>query len=829
MKVPIVSSGRAAGDWTQETSWDAIAYLVIALPLALYFYLATTPEAQSFFAGYTADWVPDSPRGPLGLAGLLGALLLWRLRLRGHRALSLGWLALSAVFAVAFRSGDTRWELAAAFGLCLPGWIGQTVWLRQFWSGADDKPIGTNADWLKTTLLLATAMVMAFGGSAVFLVVSFPQLGAGPMARVLLPARVAALAGLAGLACLPGLLVVKKLLEFKGMKGRAMLVALGLLLEMAVAATLLNSLRFVGGIFLDFTSCLFVLALTFPAVALFCRRAAVCGDTVAEALLEYGCKCIGGGWKRRPSSLVALRVAGWVGALILIQVCSGYAHLYYEWGMATATVYSGLTLAGVWLLLTILPPRAKTVLIACCPACIALGMLTFWPPVSANLPWNTYLKFDKNFGSVVNAYYRRHPRPEPAFREARQWLANSHSDTPLDLTQVHPQELILKPRSARPNVFFIVADALRGESYGASTEGCGRFPGLDWMATRFTSYANAWTSYNSTRGSYPAYLNGLVQPAWYEYFWDYPVRQDNILSRACDRAGYRCYNFATFTDDFAPCWPAKTCVTLHPGGIGLGDPGVVFPQALETLDAHLAESPQQPAFLYLHLFNMHQPLYRRAGIRLQSHGMYFMRALYEQNVAYFDEQLLRFLKGLQARGLLDNSMVVVCADHGEEMFEQGGVYHGWQINPWVMHVPLLVHYPLCLSAAPGPGVVNRPANLIDLAPTICEAMGVEIVRHSSWQGVSLLAPEPAEPRSFLLLSWKNPLVGRMSFNPTRMLVLDLNSGQEQAFTPGPQGWVAGPGTSPPSVLASEFSGTLAKLFDYWEMAQARHPAVSPGG
>jgi len=153
-----------------------------------------------------------------------------------------------------------------------------------------------------------------------------------------------------------------------------------------------------------------------------------------------------------------------------------------------------------------------------------------------------------------------------------------------------------------------------------------------------------------------------------------------------------------------------------------------------------------------------------------------MRGLYEQNAAYFDQQLLAFLQGLEQRGVMDNSMIVISADHGEELFELGGVYHGWQINPWVMHVPLFIHYPLSAPAAPGAGIRSRPVNLIDLAPTICQAMGAEIVRNSPWQGVSLLQHEPAQSRSFLLLSWKNPVVGQLSFSPFRMVVLDLNSG-----------------------------------------------------
>ena len=383
----------------------------------------------------------------------------------------------------------------------------------------------------------------------------------------------------------------------------------------------------------------------------------------------------------------------------------------------------------------------------------------------------------------------------------------------------------MRQKRRRPNVFFIVADALRGETYGGSAAQRCRFPGADWMASRFTVYDNAWTSYNSTIGSYPAYLNGVIEPGWYHYFGSNPIRHDNVLARACSAAGYRCYNFATFSDDFTPAWPATTSVPT-PEGRGLGDPGVIFPAALATLDRHERQNPAQPAFFYLHLFNMHQPLCERPEIPLQRHGDFFMRALYEQNVKYFDLQLLAFLKGLQQRGQLENSTIVVTADHGEELFEMGGVYHGWQINPWVMHVPLFVHYSSLTGSPPRPGTNPRPVNLIDLAPTLCESMGMTIVRESPWQGINLLQPEPSNPRSFLLLSWKNRLVGQLTFAPTRMLVLDLNSGQEEMFVPGGRSWELKPGPVPPDTLAENLNVNLEQLFAYWKMPVGQSPSAA---
>ncbi|SPE56505.1 membrane hypothetical protein [Verrucomicrobia bacterium] len=679
--------------------------------------------------------------------------------------------------------------------------------------GRADQPAGPLRTWADNVFLFAAAGVLSFTATAVSILLAFPELNANPGQRLLLAARVAGVTGVSALVLLAPTVALGRTAASRQGGGRPMLVLLGLLVEGAAIVILLNGLRFVGGVFVGFRSCVYVMILTLPAVVLLCRRAAASQKSLAEALLSYG--------RLAPRRHARRRLVGgliWVTALAGTVWLAARAHLYYEWGFATASFYSAITVACVWGLLTMLPRAVQAALSGLCLIGSVLGLLTFVLPLNLSQPWNTYLKFDKTFGTVVHAYYDHFPRPEPVFQRARQLLEDSHSRVPSDLRWVQRQELVLRPISPRPNVFFIVADALRGETYGASAEQRRHYPGVTWMLPRFAVYDNAWTSYNSTRGSYPAYLNGRMQPAWYHYYWSYPVRQDNVLARACALAGYQCYNFATFSEDFSSCWPTNSCVALHPGGQGLGDPGVVFPQALEELDAHRAKAPKQPAFFYLHLFNNHQPLQRRPGIPLDHHGVYFMRGLYEQNAAYFDQQLLAFLQGLEQRGVMDNSMIVISADHGEELFELGGVYHGWQINPWVMHVPLFIHYPLSAPAAPGAGIRSRPVNLIDLAPTICQAMGAEIVRNSPWQGVSLLQHEPAQSRSFLLLSWKNPVVGQLSFSPFRMVVLDLNSGEEQTFGPAEQRWTPEAGCVPAAELAEGINKRLEGLFNYWQLA-----------
>jgi len=95
-------------------------------------------------------------------------------------------------------------------------------------------------------------------------------------------------------------------------------------------------------------------------------------------------------------------------------------------------------------------------------------------------------------------------------------------------------------------------------------------------------------------------------------------------------------------------------------------------------------------------------------------------ALYDRGVAYTDVWIGRLIDGLRERGLLDRSVVILTADHGEELLDHGGVEHLDTHYDEVMRVPLVVR-------APGAGhglVVREQVGLIDVMPTVLDLAGV---------------------------------------------------------------------------------------------------------
>lgn len=94
--------------------------------------------------------------------------------------------------------------------------------------------------------------------------------------------------------------------------------------------------------------------------------------------------------------------------------------------------------------------------------------------------------------------------------------------------------------------------------------------------------------------------------------------------------------------------------------------------------------------------------------------------LYDGAVRWADAQVGLLLAALDARGRLDNSVVVVIGDHGEALGE-GGLFHRCcGMNDAVVHVPLVVRLP---GGVDGGRRVDTVVELLDVMPTLLELAG----------------------------------------------------------------------------------------------------------
>ena len=171
--------------------------------------------------------------------------------------------------------------------------------------------------------------------------------------------------------------------------------------------------------------------------------------------------------------------------------------------------------------------------------------------------------------------------------------------------------------------------------------------------------------------------------------------------------------------------------------------------ALEWLDQNGTDGPW---CMWVHMFDVHDyslvppddfmerfglPEYPAPGQRLGVDARIDWRErIYDPELAFMDAQIARLRAWLEEHGQLDNTVVVITADHGQGL-RDGHDRHGWMkhrlLYDWCVRVPLIVHVP---GFTPGQAVVEEQVRTIDVLPTIAEAL--EAPLRSLVEGASLM-------------------------------------------------------------------------------------------
>lgn len=192
-------------------------------------------------------------------------------------------------------------------------------------------------------------------------------------------------------------------------------------------------------------------------------------------------------------------------------------------------------------------------------------------------------------------------------------------------------------------------------------------------------------------------------------------------------------------------------------GQGQPDAAELTGRVLPWLEAHRNE----PFFLYVHYVDPHDPYENPEIVNGRSpfeppypgrisgrhvHGLYtgrvalddpgrdteHVKALYDSEIHYVDGFVGRLIDSIPP-DVLKNTLIVLTADHGEELHDHGGWKHGFTLYEDQIHVPLLVRWD---GHVPAGSRLSGTVRLIDLAPTLLRAAGGRA--EPSWEGVDLL-------------------------------------------------------------------------------------------
>jgi arylsulfatase A-like enzyme len=96
-----------------------------------------------------------------------------------------------------------------------------------------------------------------------------------------------------------------------------------------------------------------------------------------------------------------------------------------------------------------------------------------------------------------------------------------------------------------------------------------------------------------------------------------------------------------------------------------------------------------------------------------------MRRLYGASIRYMDDWLARICEALDERGALDDTIVMVTSDHGENFGEAGLLAHCFSLDDRLIHVPLIVRGPR--EAVD----LDRVVSLAELPRLVAEMAGIE--------------------------------------------------------------------------------------------------------
>jgi arylsulfatase A-like enzyme/Tfp pilus assembly protein PilF len=296
------------------------------------------------------------------------------------------------------------------------------------------------------------------------------------------------------------------------------------------------------------------------------------------------------------------------------------------------------------------------------------------------------------------------------------------------------------------NVLLITIDTLRADRVGAFGGPPGLTPNLDRLAAEGLRLTHTYSSAPLTLPSHASILTAVSPPV-------HGLRANGLyrlgpnlptLATVLKAAGYR-------TGAFVGAFVLDARFGLNRGfdvyddrygekhagedteGAERRAEEVIKPAEEWIVARGSTSSPRagRPWFAWIHLYDPHEP-YRAPEPYASQH------APYEAEVAYTDAAIGHLLTGLTAAHALDNTLLVVAADHGESLGEHGERSHGVFAYDVTLRVPWIV-WAGTAGTRPrfAPQTIDRPARLIDLAPTVLDLLGT--APPDSFEGRSVLA------------------------------------------------------------------------------------------
>jgi choline-sulfatase len=320
------------------------------------------------------------------------------------------------------------------------------------------------------------------------------------------------------------------------------------------------------------------------------------------------------------------------------------------------------------------------------------------------------------------------------------------------------------------NVVLIMVDTLRADHLSCYGGEGARTPSIDGIAREGCRFTGVHSAAPTTLASTSSLMTSVYPRIHGALRNDCSLNESNrTLAEVLRDAGWSTAGFAASFALTAGSGIAQGFLTYDESFSGRQGSYVPQRRAGEVNAAvarWLEAGPQEPFFLFIHYFDPHVPYtppapWSGAGNEADTTGItgsledvkllkdYLgeggavdrraerMRDLYRGEVEYTDHEVGVLLGLLEEQGLLENTLVVFTADHGETFWEhrEMGEYfdHGYMVYETTTHIPLIIRRP---GDVPAGMSADAPASNIDIAPTVLDLLGVEAP--GDFEGVSLV-------------------------------------------------------------------------------------------
>jgi len=308
-----------------------------------------------------------------------------------------------------------------------------------------------------------------------------------------------------------------------------------------------------------------------------------------------------------------------------------------------------------------------------------------------------------------------------------------------------------RTKAKQPNVVLLGIDTLRADALGVYGRDPSPSPVIDRLAEESDVYLDAFSSSNNTNPSFVSIMTGLYPKnhGIYDLSTPLPDSATTLAERLSD-AGYA--TRAVVSVDHL----ANRSGLRQGFDEVVGTETQIFAETVVTTAIGWLQEMDSPFFLWLHFFDAHVPHTPPAPYHLgyrsrepaglgpvtswipfrepgpqefiswgKGEGKTSMPAhvnLYPGEIAYLDREIGRLLAFLKSRGLYEETVIVLVADHGETLGERRMFFnHSWLYDN-TTHVPLIVRWPGAESGRRVGGLVQH----FDVFPTILAAAGVAV-------------------------------------------------------------------------------------------------------